>query len=190
MLRLERHICSLLQFRLQHVTPYHLLPLFVRASTADDSTTASSNTIEGWDPIDVPFVSMVKYLLELSRASYLLSQERPDLLAASCVYLARATLGIVGNDEKKQNQPKDQYWTKTLTHYTTYDTTDMVDTIITIYGLQIAAESAASKGVDGCPAYKRYRTTDHHCVSLKVPPRLEDLGLPNLDMDYDDFLDP
>ena len=189
LLRLEQHICTLLQFRLQHVTPYHFLSAFLRASTAEDTASSSSN-FDNCDPVNVPIVSMVKYFLELSRASYQLSQERPDLLTASCVYLARATLGIVGKDKKEQTPPNGLYWSNTLKHYTTYEATDMVDTVVKLYKLQIEAESAASTGVGGCPAYKRYGLREHHCVSLKAPPRLENLGLPNMNIDYDNFIEP
>lgn len=189
LLRMERHICSLLQFRLQLVTPLHFIPIYLRASSANDAT-SSSNTFEGYDPIDVPMVSMVKYLLELSRSSYRLTKERPDLIAASCVYLARATLGIVAKGKIKEPKIKDLYWTNTLQHYTGYNTTDMVYTIIAIGRLQITAESAVSMGVGGCPAYTKYGTKDHHYVSRKVPPRLEDLGFPYLENDYEDYFKP
>ena len=185
--RMERHVCSLLQFRLQHVTPFHFLPIYLRASSANVAT-SPGNTFEGYDPIDVPMVSMVKYVLELSRSSYRLTTERPDLLAASCVYLARATLGIVAKGQRKEPQMKDLYWTKTLQYYTGYDTTDMVRTISAIYMLQITAEPAMSMGAGGCPAYSKYGTQDHHYVSLKVPPRWEDLGLPNFYIDYENYV--
>ena len=176
LLRMEQHICTLLEFRLQRVTPFHLLPLFLRAC---------SITADPYDPTDETIASLVQYFLELSRTSYRLTQERPDLVAAACVYLARATL-LINPDQPRE----DWYWTKTLEHYTGYETNDMVDVIIIIYILRMVSADPPLAGVGGCPLYQKYATREHHYASHNIPPRLEHLCLPISGIDYDKFMEP
>jgi cyclin-A len=185
---MEARICKLLQFRLHRVTPFHFVHIYLRASNVD-YLHGTKNTFEWPDLMQTPIVSMTLYLLELSRTSYRLTHKLPSLLAASCVYLARATLGIK-NKSDGSNEPNriGLHWTKTLQHYTDYKTTDMTDTITTLYMLQIAAESAASVGVNGCPAFHKYNTKEKFHVSRKVPPLLEDLGLPDRDETTHSFI--
>ena len=134
------------------------------------------------------------YLLELSRSSCALSHRKPNLLAAACVYLARATLGLreslyqsrpvlqnitaSGDAGKRQNMhPKNNrgaFWTKTLEYYTSYSVDDMTDTILQIHRLHTAAELSSTGKT---PAFTKYKTDARFRVSLKTVVRVEDLGL-------------
>jgi len=157
---LEARICCVLSFRIHRVTPFHFVQLYLRASA------------KGRDPQDGPLRSMTLYLLELSRYSHRISEQPASLIAAACVYLARATLGI---SEAEELPTDGTFWTKTLEHYTSYSTEDLKYVIWTVHSLQLSAESS-SIGV--APAYGNYNTDARFRVSARTVRRVEDLGFP------------
>jgi Cyclin, C-terminal domain/Cyclin, N-terminal domain len=156
---LEEKICSALSFRLHRVTPFQYVQVYLRASE------------QGRDPMtSSPLRSMTLYLLELSRYSFRISDQPASVIAAACVYLARATLGI---QDFSHCADTGQYWTKTLEYYTGYKMDDLKVIVLCLHSLQISAESS-SIGV--APAYGNYRTEAHFRVSARTVRRVEDLG--------------
>lgn len=155
---LEAKICSALSFRLHRVTPFHYVHIYLLASEHGQDPTLSG-----------PLPSMTLYLLELSRYSFRLSDQPASLIAAACVYLARATLGI----QEASHTDDGRYWTKTLEYYTGYNMGDLKVIVLCLHSLQISAESS-SIGV--APAYGNYRTEAQFRVSSKTVRRVEDLG--------------
>lgn len=185
---LETRICQELQFRLHRVTPFHFVSVYLRASQAACADVAAHHT----DLV----LHLTLYLLELSRSCYALSLRKPNLLAAACVYLARATLGLrekplwqsrpvlfnitptagdadAGKRTNLNQNNRSAFWTETLEYYTGYSVEHLTDTILQIHRLHTAAE-LSSTGVT--PAFTKYKTDAHHRVSLKTVVRVEDLG--------------
>jgi cyclin-A len=162
---LETRICRELQFRLHRVTPFHFVHVYLRASQA----CASPSCHHFLD--HAVMQQMTFYLLELSRSCYMISHRKPSLLAAACVYLARATLGL----RDKQPNGENVFWTKTLEYYTGYSVDGLKDTVLEIHRLQTAAEKNSSHGVT--PAFAKYKTEAYLRVSWKTVRRVEDLGL-------------
>jgi len=163
---LESRICKFLEFRLQRVTPFHFVHIGLRASQACVAAACPHF-------LDHTVVKeLTLYLLELSRASYGLSLRKPSLLAAACMYLARATLGMRAPTD--QAVEGNEFWTKTLQYYTGYRVQDLTGTALRIHQWHMAAENS-STGVT--PAFSKYRGETHLRVSLKTVPRVEDLGL-------------
>lgn len=175
---LETRICKLLQFRLQRVTPFHFVHLHLRASVACRAP-ACPHFLDRTVAQEMLF-----YLIELSRSSYVLSLQKPSLLVAASLYLARVTLGlrapegqaVVGND----------FWTRTLQHYTGYTVADLTSTVLVIHQWQLAAESSPT-GVN--PVFTKYCVDSRLKVSLKTVPRVEDLGLLGVNQMHNDDLD-
>lgn len=118
------------------------------------------------------------YLLELSRSSYLLSMEKPSMLAASSLFLARATLNIGVKNSNADNEIEMCYWNKTLQHYTGYSMNDMMKTVLQLHRLQLCAEKSPEVGVT--PSFNKFRRPETHYASLKTVPRVEDLGMVTL----------
>ena len=76
-------------------------------------------------------------VLSLLDASFV---ETPaDLMAASAVYLARATLGI--RDAHRQ------IWNTTLIHYTSLEASDLKETVLRLHCCQVNAEDSDLKCV-------------------------------------------
>lgn len=156
---LEAKICSALSFRMHRVSPFHYVYVYLRASEHGRHPMMSG-----------PLRSMTLYLLELSRYSFRLSDQPASAIAAACVYLARATLGI---PDVAPRTDDGRYWTKTLEYYTGYGMDDLKVIVLCLHSLQISAESS-SIGV--APAYGNYRTEAHFRVSARTVRRVEDLG--------------
>lgn len=174
---LETRICKVLQFRLHRVTPFHFVHVNLRASQA----CAAPNCHHFLGRASA-MQQMTLYLLEISRSCYLLSHRKPSLIAAACVYLARATLGVgekvqqhgsKGGDGNNSHGSVSVYWTKTLEYYTGYTVSDLKDTVLKIHRLQISAEKS-SNGV--APAFSKYKTEANLRVSLRTVRRVEELG--------------
>jgi len=163
---LETRICKLLQYRLQRVTPFHFVYVNLRASQACEAVACPHFL----DHTVVKEVTL--YLLELSRASYVLSLRKPSLLAAAAMYLARATLGIRAPAD--QAVEGNEFWTKSLEYYTRYSVKDLTGTALRIHQWHLSAESSPT-GVN--PVFTKYKAEAHLRVSLKTVPRVEDLGL-------------
>lgn len=164
---LETRICKLLQYRFQRVTPFHFVGVNLRVSQACEAAACPHF-------LDHTVVKeLTLYLVELSRASYVLSLRKPSLLAAAATYLARATLGIRA-PANQAVEGGNEFWTKSLEHYTGYSVQDLTGTALRIHQWHLAAESSPS-GAN--PVFTKYKTEAHLRVSLKTVPRVEDLGL-------------
>eukprot|EP00934_Nitzschia_sp_Nitz4_P000991 Nitzschia sp. Nitz4//scaffold264_size26629//14396//16211//NITZ4_008235-RA/size26629-augustus-gene-0.9-mRNA-1//-1//CDS//3329544800//991//frame0 len=149
--RMERRVCRALNFSLVSITPHSFLLEFMRAS--------AECSFPGCEPA-ATFQHMVNYLLELGRLPYAPVTQKPSLLAASAVYLARVTLGIAGGP-----------WTETLQYYTGYQEEDLKATVMALHSYQLASESSSLKA-----AYAKYRTKKYNRVALKTVPLPSALG--------------
>jgi hypothetical protein len=169
LIHLETRICNLLQFRLQKVTPHDFLHVYLRASQASGN--------KEYHPLKDNSVlqNMALYLLELSRSSYLLSREKPSMLAASSIFLARATLHIGVKNSDEGSETEMCFWNKTLQHYSGYSISDMIKTLLQLHRLQLCAEKSPEVGVT--PAFNKFRRPETNYASLKTAPRVEDLGI-------------
>ena len=109
---LESNLCHCLDYRLHAITPLSFLDRFLHASNptahySDAMLRDERLETGGWllaNPHSSKprgtLESLALYFLELSTHSTELSMQKPDMLAASAVYLARATFGLsVGIDE-------------------------------------------------------------------------------------------
>lgn len=173
-------MCQVMQFRLYRVTPFHFVDTFLRAGRASTQYWCGFDEDEVEGDISRALASrtmmnMTLYLLELSRSCYQLSQEcPPSLLAASSVYLARATLGI-RSDKRFADIIYDHikmgpFWSPTLCYYTSYNPSTMAATIVRIHQLHMGAELLS-------PVYIKYQKDSRRRVSMKTVCRVEDLGL-------------
>lgn len=155
--RMERRICSALNFSLCHQTPHPYVFEFLRASNECPNPYCRAGS--------TPVVqNLVLYLLELGRLPYSPVTKKPSLLAAAAMYLARCTLGIRDADNGS-------VWTRTLEYYTGYSQADLKDTVLAIHGYHLAAEGSSLKSV-----FSKYKSKKYHRVALKTVPRVEDLG--------------
>jgi len=169
---LETRICKELDFRLHRVTPLHFINEYLRASHAcPNSSCEFDHSV---------LRNMVMYLLELGRLPYELTGRKPSLLAASALYLARATMGLREHNTDHAVD-RDGYWTKTLQHYTGYTTKDLKNTVLMIHEYQLAAEESNYNA-----SFNKYRSRKFKCVSLRTVLRTEELGMESHD-NYDNL---
>ena len=106
----EMHICETLEFRLHRTTPLCYFDRFLHASVVGDGHMWPSRP-------NRTLVSLVSYLNDVSLLSEKIAIFHPQQVAASAIYLARCTLGIV--------DPFGLLWTDTLAHYTGYRVWDL-----------------------------------------------------------------
>lgn len=175
---MESQVCSSLRYHLQHVTPYHFLHRYLRASDASSSSGHSGGPVVVGPPNE-RLAFMASYLLELGLLRYDLVSRKPSLVAASTVYLARATLGV----RHRLNPPstallsfrqlrEPPFWNETLRHYTGYDVPDLEATVRVLHSAQISmAGEEEFKSV-----YNKYKDSEHMRVSVKAAVLAEDLG--------------
>ena len=123
---------------------------------------------------------MVMYLLCLARLPSKLINERPSVVVAAALYLARATLGI--KDLHIPAYPH-KYWSRTLQHYTGYSVADLYQSIMLIYNYQLHAPNLSIAPFD------KYERQSCLKVSLIAARHLEDLGLSDSDMTYEKCCD-
>jgi hypothetical protein len=108
------------------------------------------------------------YLLELGRLPYDPVTQKPSLLAAAAVYLARVTLGVQSSDVSVDPLGR---WTRTLEYYTGYSHEELKETVLAIHSYHLAAEESQLKSV-----FTKYKSKKHNRVALKTVPRVEDIG--------------
>lgn len=158
----ENRICDGLGFRLHRVTPLHFVHQALRASQACASCQNPHPVLR----------QLVLYLLALGRLPLTLNAvtSPPSLLAASAVYLGRATLGITtGNDD----DPANGFWSPTLCYYTGYTKKDLTDTVLALHRYQSTVDSSEYRA-----AYLEYKHRNPHlAVSLRMARCVSDLGL-------------
>ncbi len=107
--KMEQKICSTLRFHLQIATPCHFAHRFLRASYISSNQYHHPYAAAALRPPACSFSwendtmrFMVDYLLELAMLEYHCVYWEPSVVAASAVYLARATLNI--RDEVEVNR--------------------------------------------------------------------------------------
>eukprot|EP00592_Proboscia_alata_P000098 CAMPEP_0194369394 /NCGR_PEP_ID=MMETSP0174-20130528/17683_1 /TAXON_ID=216777 /ORGANISM="Proboscia alata, Strain PI-D3" /LENGTH=682 /DNA_ID=CAMNT_0039146301 /DNA_START=755 /DNA_END=2803 /DNA_ORIENTATION=- len=181
---MEIQVCQTLQFSLHRVTPHSIVHRYLLASGVSSISSSSSNG--GY--VNRMLIMMVYYFLELGMLSVELSGvpmaddtmenieafnhdgtiSKPHLLAASAVYLARATLGI---RDTSANNSIGNFWSPTLAHYTEYKLCDLEDTVKKLHVLHAGAENCSLKCV-----YKKYRTNQYLMVANRTVLHPHQLG--------------
>jgi len=197
---MEALVCNTLKFQLNFRTPFNYIDRFLRASYASsESSTASTlpplSAIGGHDGIanssgmnsanHVLMKKLVFYLLDLAVLEYKLVSKKPSIVAASAVYLARATLGICESpaaatspgslfvsDQSLRNALKG-HWSKTLEYYTGYDLWDLEETVRLLHRLQETAEDNSSTLGN---SFNKHKGNKCHNVALKTAVSEADLG--------------
>lgn len=146
---MERRVCNALGFAMARQTPYLFIHEFLRAS--QECTNPGCQSPDS-------FRFMVLYLLELGRLAYMPVTQKPSLLAAAVVYLARVTFHI-------------EPWSRSLEYYTGYKSVDLKEVVLAVHSHQEAAEESNLKS-----CFAKYKQKRYQRVALKTAPRVEDLG--------------
>ena len=151
--KMELRICSSLCFHLRYITPFDFVDRFLRASSA-----SSQQALCCTQPTHPTCKFMVQYLLELAAMCYDLVAKPPSMIAASAVFLARATLGICDPQENDARA-----WSKTLCHYTGYSVCELQETVRIIFDAQKNAEQNDLKSV-----FTKYKARKYERIALKT----------------------
>ena len=164
LLTLEAKVCKYLGFRFQRVTPVHFLTLYLKASQAcpNGRYCHYENAV---------LRNLCMYLLELSRLSFDLIGQKPSLVAAAVVYLARATIGI-RETNPDHRVDENGYWTNTLAHYTGYSVREIRHAVLCVQKYQMTVE--ASENLTA--SFSKFKKSYYRGVSLKTVPSIESLG--------------
>jgi hypothetical protein len=162
--KLEFRVFRQLGFSLQCLTPLHYLNAYLRASRA-----CPCRSCEYDHPV---LRQMAMYLLCLARLPSGLMDERPSLVVAAALYLARATLGIQDSQTPAYAR---KYWSQTLQYYTGYSVSGLCQSVLLIYNYQLQAEEL------GVAPFDKYRVESCLQVSLIAARRLEDLDFSDID---------
>mmetsp|Transcript_33512 Transcript_33512/g.70478 ORF Transcript_33512/g.70478 Transcript_33512/m.70478 type:complete len:807 (+) Transcript_33512:555-2975(+) len=200
-LEMEALVCNTLKFQLNFHTPFHYVDRFLRASYASSESSTTPTlplhsphhaTMGGHGGITnssgmnnanhVLTKKLVFYLLDLAVLEYKLVSTKPSLVAASAVYLARATLGICESpaaprslfvsDKSLRNALKG-HWSKTLEYYTGYDLWDLEETVRLLHRLQETAEENSSTLGN---SFNKHKGNKCHNVALKTAVSEAELG--------------
>jgi len=165
---MESKVCAALRFKLHAPTAYTFVDRFLSASSASDDIVSQAPWLactSGMSNNNMTF--MVQYLLEISLLVYELVPKTPSLVAASAVYLARATLEIT--DEQKS--PNMAYWSKTLQFYTGYSILDLNESVILLHKAHQEIEKHKYNHIFQKYSHKKYRS-----IALKVAVLKDSLG--------------
>ena len=184
---LESNVCHLLDYRLHTITPPCFLDRYIHASNptahySDAMLRDERLEDSGWllaNPRSSKprgtLESLSLYFLELATHSTELSMQKPDMLAASAVYLARATFGLsVGIDENAppSSPPDSLFWNATLEHFTDYTAEELEDIVRTMHEVHCDTNHSAETTY----VYEKFSTERYRFVSF-IPPILKgDLG--------------
>lgn len=182
---MEQKICSTLRFHLQIVTPSHYAHRFLRASYIS-SHLYNPLTQSNPPPCSFWFENnqmrfMVEYILEIALLEYDTVYCEPSLVAASAVYLARATFDIrdkceirpkneADDDDDSEAKEKSQweeygYYSNALTHYTGHTLEAIVETVRLLHDAQKRQRREKSlKAV-----YEKYSCEQFKRVALRIP---------------------
>jgi len=187
LIHLESNVCNWLDYRLHAITPLCFLDRFLHASNptmhySDAMLREERLTASGWSPANLglskprgTLESLALYFLELATHSTELSMQKPDRLAASAVYLARATFGInAGIDENvpPSSPPVSLFWNEILEYYTDYRSEELEDIVRAMHELHCDTNHS----VESTYVYEKFSTETYKFVSF-VPPLLKaDLG--------------
>jgi hypothetical protein len=162
--KLELRVFRQLGFSLQCLTALHYLNAYLRASRG-----CPCHGCEYDHPV---LRQMVMYLLCLARLPSGLMDERPSLVGAAALYLARATLGIESSETPAYPY---KYWSRTLQYYTGYSVSGLCRSVLMIYNYQLQA------GGLGVAPFDKYRVESCLRVSLIAARPLEDLDFNGMD---------
>jgi len=199
---MEADVCSTLRFHLHIVTPHHFVHRYLRAShisgnhcqpppssSSSLSSSSSSTTPSSSIPITPPPCSfmfetdltrlMVDYLLEVAMLQYDFVWQKPSLVAASAVYLARATLGIRDgsspasihdNDDDDGDCSMDHkldqgFFSEALSYYTGYEVNDLFDIVKKLHK---AHGKSGNKDTEKA-VYDKYASNTFKNIALKIP---------------------
>ncbi len=178
--KMEQMICSTLRFHLHIATPCHFAHRFLRASFVSANQylhVGSHPPACGFDWENSPMQYMVEYLLELALLEYHCVYWEPSVVAASAVYLARATLDIhdycgcaVHAENEDKSQEKDYgHYSKALEHYTGH-TLDHISTVVKIINLAHRKQTQQPSSSSPLRAvYDKYSSRKYKRVALKIP---------------------
>jgi Cyclin, C-terminal domain/Cyclin, N-terminal domain len=169
LLHLERRIMKRLKFRPLRITPVHYLDLHERASQASTAFVPRRD-IHQHNP---QFHHLMLYNLQLARSNYQLSVEKPSLVAAAACFLTRAMLGLRSADRS--------IWSTTLEFYTGYSLAVLSRIVVLLLITYMEAEKLNNA------VFSLYRQQERCRVSLKTAPRIADLGLPGIPVQYSTY---
>lgn len=161
-IQMEMDICSLLSFKLHLITPQHFANIFVRASYVSGNglhrPVCSMGDAENSETQGT-FVHLVNYFLELAMMNPIFPCLPPSLIAASAVYLARATLDI-----KDVGESEESFFSKTLEYYSGYSTNVLLDSVLDLHEQHIDIKSHENNAV-----YEKYKSDKYDRVALIIP---------------------
>ncbi len=187
LVEMEREICNHLKYNFNFKTPYNFINRFLRASYASSqSSLAPHRAAMGLgihNATNALVERLVVYLLDLSTLDYSLVTVKPSLVAASAVYLARASLGIreplplfheegiPTSSSPSCRRANRGFWSKTLEHYTGHDLWDMEDTVKALRKLQENAATNSLKSI-----FSKHKSAKCMRVALRTVMNESDLG--------------
>mmetsp|Transcript_3148 Transcript_3148/g.6371 ORF Transcript_3148/g.6371 Transcript_3148/m.6371 type:complete len:687 (+) Transcript_3148:237-2297(+) len=176
LVEMEREICNHLKYNFNFKTPYNFISRFLRASYASSqSSLAPHRAAMGLgihNATNALMERLVVYFLDLSMLDYNLVSVKPSLIAASAIYLARASLGIreplplfheEGNSSPSCRRATKGYWSKTLEYYTGHDMWDLEDTVKALRKLQENAATNTLKSI-----FSKHKSAKYMRVALKT----------------------
>ncbi|XP_071723492.1 cyclin-A2-1-like [Rutidosis leptorrhynchoides] len=123
-LEMEREVLRFLRFRLSTPTIKTFLRRFIIAAQASYKVPS------------IELELLADYLAELTLVEYGFLKLLPSLVAASAVFLARWTL-----------DRSDHPWNQTLEHYTTYNTSELKDTVLALESLHLNTNGSALNAI-------------------------------------------
>jgi len=163
---MELNICSALHFRFQVITPLNFVDRLLRASYVSSSFSKNVRRCAGMRNDIVK--CMVDYFLEIAMLYYKYVTLKPSLIAASALYLTRATLGIRDNESTNVG-----FWCKTLEYYSGYDSNELENPVRHLHQAHSEAEDGKQKTV-----FTKYSGEKFLQVALKTVLTADDLGFP------------
>ncbi|KAK7283057.1 hypothetical protein RIF29_12299 [Crotalaria pallida] len=146
-LKLEREVLNLLNFKLSVPTTKTFLRRFIQAAQSSYKV----------PQVDMEFLA--NYLAELTLVEYSFLKFLPSLVAASAVFLARWTL----------NQSENP-WNPTLEHYTNYKVSELKPVVLALEDLQLNTKGCPLNAIR-----EKYRQQKFNCVAKLTPKPLKSL---------------
>mmetsp|Transcript_5035 Transcript_5035/g.9568 ORF Transcript_5035/g.9568 Transcript_5035/m.9568 type:complete len:634 (-) Transcript_5035:47-1948(-) len=173
---MEKNICAALAFNLHIRTPHHFANIYLRASYVSGNALhrpvcSMSYHDSGFGMKDSPVRSkgqltinfLVDYFLEIGMLHYEFSYLEPSKVAASAIYLARATLGI-RDAEDPCDKYRQGYFSMTLKYYSGYDANDLKAVVLKLHDKHKITPHEDLKSV-----YEKYKKEKFGSVALKPP---------------------
>ncbi|XP_065850251.1 cyclin-A2-2-like [Euphorbia lathyris] len=147
-LKMETQVLNFLYFHISVPTTKTFLRRYIQAAQASYKVPCVELELLG------------NYLTELTLIEYDFLKFLPSLIAASAVFLARWTLD-------QSHHP----WNPTLEHYTSYNASELKDTVLALEDLQLNTNGCSLNAIR-----EKYRQQKFKCVAtLKSPQRVSSL---------------